>query len=523
MEKQKISSFTLALLLFVTVFGISNIANNYSSLGNSAIGWFVLLAIYFIPLALIIAELAAVNQDSRAGMSSWIETGLGKKWAFIGSWSYFIANIFYIPMLASRIPVMLSWVFTAKIDSLDQVVETSGQIPGVINATSNQSVFLLIALLSVVVISILAALFDSIFEKIGKVIGWLSLGITFLFIILALFSGLVTDAGFANEITVSNVVPVFNGSAISTFAWILFAITGIETIGNYVGVTEHAEKKVPRGIMMAAVLIIGAYVVGFISMATILTPDQVPVSHMENMTQIMYAQVYSLWGFGPLMLRITMLIYALITITAGVLWFTSTVSVAFSNFPEGIISEKMANRKINNLSLFGLVFTTIMIILFLIISNSASAANIYTVLYDMSTTVVIVPYVLIALSYIVYKQKNTIKPAYEMTKNKGLGIAVSIFVLVITSIAIIFSCYDLSITDQADRIAWLVTSAGGIIFFLAIGFAINSFNKNPIIAHLILIINFGLAGLIFSNLLFVIVALLIISMVIQMQKNKKNI
>ncbi len=520
MEKQKISSFTLALLLFVTVFGISNIANNYSSLGNTAIGWFILLAIYFIPLALIIAELSAVNQDSRSGMSSWIRTGLNDKWAFIGSWSYFIANIFYIPMLASRIPIMLSWVFTADIESLDQVVQTSGQIPGVINATSNQEIFLLIALLSVVVISVLAALFDTIFDKIGKIIGWLSLGITFLFIILALLSGLVTDNVFANEITISNAMPVFNGSAISTFAWILFAITGIETIGNYVGVTENAEKKVPRGIMIAAALIIGAYVIGFVSMATILTPEQVPVDHMENMIQIMYAQVYSIWGFGPLMLRVTMLIYALITITSAVLWFTSTVSVAFSNFPKGIISEKMEAKKINNQSFFGIVFTTIMIILFLIVSNSANAVNIYKVLYNMSTTVVIVPYVLIALSYIVYKYKGMIDSPYVMTKNKNIGVLVSIFVLVITLIAIVFSCYDLSITDKTEQIEWFITSAGGVVFFLAIGFALNYYEEKPVVSYMILIVNFTLAAFAFSPMFFVIVLVLFILMLITIMKKK---
>lgn len=521
MEKQKISPFTLALLLFVTVFGISNIANNYSSLGNSAIGWFTLLAIYFIPLALIIAELAAVNQDSRAGMSDWIGTGLNKKWAFIGSWSYFIANIFYIPMLASRVPIMLSWVFTAKIDSLDQVVQTSGQIPGVINATSNQGIFLLIALVSVIIISILATLFDSIFEKIGKVIGWLSLGITFLFIILALLAGITSTNGLANPITIENALPVFNGSSLSTFAWILFAITGIETIGNYVGVTENAEKKVPQGIIIAAVLIIGAYIVGFISMATILTPEQVPVSHMENMTQIMYAQVYSVWGFGPLMLRITMLIYALITITAAVLWLTSTVSVAFTNFPRGIISKELEEKKINNVSMFGLGFTTIMIILFLIISNSANAGNIYTVLYDMSTTVVIVPYVLIALSYIVYKAKANVSSPYQMTKNKTLGIVISIFVLLITLVAIIFSCYDLSITDKQEQLAWFITSAGGIIFFLAMGVALNFYEEKPTVSYIILIVDFILAGIVFSPFFYIIALVLVALMVIKIAKSKK--
>lgn len=509
MEKQNISVMTLALLLFVTVFGISNVPNNYGSLGNNAIGWFILLAIYFIPLALIIAELASKNADTRSGMSAWIGEGLGERWAFIGAWSYFVANIFYIPMLASRIPVMLSWVFTAKIDSLDQVVATSGDVPGVINATSNQGAFLVMAVIVVAVALVLAVLFENIFDKMGKIIGWLSLGVTGLFIALALLSVPVFGLDVANPITLSNSMPVLNKDALSTFAWILFAISGIETIGAYVGLTDNAEKKIPQGILLAAVLIIGAYVVGFISMAFILTPDQIPVDHLENMIQIMYAQVFSMWGFGPFILRIVMLIYSLITITALVLWLTSTITVVFENFPEGILSEKVRNAKINGLPVFGLLFTGIMIIIFVIISNAGISSNIYTTLYDMSTIAVIVPYVLIALSYVVYKRKSNDAP-FKMVKNNTLSLILGYMILIVTVVAIVFSSFDLTITDMTERLSWFMVSFGGIAFFLMIGVAIYYMKLNINIAFGILVVMFTIGGIVFSPALIVLALILLV-------------
>ncbi len=520
MEKKNISVITLSVLLFLTVFGISNVPNNYSALGNSAIGWFVLLGIYFIPLALIIAELAAATTESTSGMFGWIKLGLGEKWAFLGTWSYFIANIFYIPMLASRIPIMLSWTFSADITSLDQVVSSGGQIDGVINATSNQTMFLFMALAGVLIATVLSIYFDKIFEKLGKIIGWLSLGITALFIVLALLAVPVFGLDIANPITVENSLPVVDATSLSTFAWILFAIAGIETIGSYVGVTKDAKSKIPRSIILAAVIIVGAYIVGFISMAFILTPEQVPVDSMENMTQIMYAQVYSLWGFGPLMLRITMFIYSLITITALVLWLTSTLTAVFTDFPSGIISEKIMKKEINNIPVLGIIFTTVMIIMFLIISNSATNSNIYVTLYDMSTIAVIVPYLLIVLSYIKFRNSED-SNALNLIKNKTVSLVLSVLIFIVTLIAIVFSCYDLSITDTAERTAWFITSFGGVVFFMIIGYGIYLLKENIHIAFVMFYIIFALSIIAFS---WVFVFGLIISIIIHvlMIMNLKN-
>lgn len=499
MEKKNISVVTLSLLLFLTVFGISNVPNNYAKLGNSSVGWFVLLGIYFIPLALIIAELAATTTESSSGMFGWIKLGLGEKWAFLGTWSYFIANIFYIPMLASRIPIMLSWTFTAKFTDLNQVVQTGGQIDGVIDATSNQTMFLTMALIAVIISMVFAIYFDKIFEKLGKVIGWLSLGVTFLFMILALLAIPVFGYEIANPMTIENVMPKLDSTSLSTFAWILFAIAGIETIGSYVPITENAKVRIPRGIILAAIIIVGAYITGFISMSFILSPDQVPVEHMENMTQIMYAQVFSLWGFGPLMLRIVMFIYSLITITALVLWLTSTLTAVFTDFPKGIISEKILNKKINNIPILGIGLTTIMIVMFLIISNSAANSNIYVTLYNMSTIAVIVPYLLIALSYIKYKKTNDSSP-FKLLANKKLGLGISIFIFIITLIAIIFSCFDLSITDKQEQLSWFITSFGGLVFFLVIGYATYTIKENENLSFILFALVFILSTIVFSKI-----------------------
>ncbi len=511
------SSMSVALLLFVAVFGITNIPTNYASLGNAAIGWFILLGLYFIPLAFIIGELSSHNTESKSGMFGWISLGLSEKWAFLGAWAYFIVNIFYLPMLASRIPTLFSWVFLADFDSLDTVVNTSGQVPGVINATTNHGEFLFLAFIVFLIALALGLYFEKFFSSFAKFVGWTSLIITFLFIIMSILVVPIKGVGITNPITVSNAMPKLTPIALTTFAWIVFAISGIETVGSYTAYVDNAKKKIPRGIILAAVITIVGYVLGFVALSFILTPDQVPVSQMENMTSIMFAKVGSLYGFGPLFLRVVVFIFLIITITAVVLWLNATVISLFEEFPKGIIPDKLADKKVKGVPLFGYLFSAIMVILFLIIANGSGAANIYYTLYDMTTIAVLVPYLLIAVSYISFCKKGK---SNKLIKNNKFGIVLGVFIFIVTLVAIIFSIFDLTYINFSDMINWAIIAGGGLLFFLSIGVGIymikSSFNKG----FLFLIFIFSLAGMFFEFIFLIIALVLAIIFIVNNIKKK---
>lgn len=504
MENQKnISSMTLALLMFMTVFGITNIANNYGNYGNSAIGWFILLAIFFIPLALMIAELASYDTTNNSGLKGWVKYGTNDMWSFIAVWCYFVANIFYLPMLASRVPVFLSWL-TADFESLQEVVDSGGAIEGVVTATSDPRLFLIMALITILVAIVCALFFERIFDKLGTIVGYMSLGITIFFIVMALLTVPVLGNAIANPIVIGgdpsqSIMPDINAASLSTFAWILFAIAGIETVGNYVGRIQNPEKKLPRGILMAAVISIGLYIVGFIAMSFILVPDQVPVDlAMENLLPIMFAQVGAYWGFGPMFLKVVMLIFSIITFTALVLWLVATVSFLFEDFPKGILSDKIVDHRTNNLPTFGLFLTGALIVVFLIISStSGDGSNIYVTLYDMSTIACILPYLILSASYIGFKRRNLVS-SYQVSKNKNVSIAIGCFVFTVSAIAVIFSTIDLSYGDMQATKEWFIYAAGGLGFFISIGLALYSRQKSNVLSYAIFTIVFALASFLFA-------------------------
>ncbi len=467
MQKTKINTFSIALLLFIAVFGITNIPANYSALGNSSIGWFILLGIYFIPLGLIISELSSHKMESRSGMFGWISLGLNKKWGFLGAWSYYVVNIFYLPLLASRIPVLFSWTFTPNAYSLDEVVNTSGNVSGIINAVDSRFLFLFLAFIAFLIALVFSLYFKKFFSTLGKVVAWLSLFVTGLFIFMGILGIFINNVPIANPLTFDNVMPKFNIVALSTFAWIVFAIAGIETVGSYTTYVEDAKKKIPKSIIIASLLVIGGYIVGLITMSLTLTPDQVPVDSMENMIPIMYAKVGSMWGLGQLYLRLITFIYLIITITALVLWLNATVVSLFEEFPKGIFSEKIMNYKFNDTPLFGFVITIFMVILLLLICLTPIGQNVYLTLYNMTTIVVLIPYVLIAFSYVGFCLKN--KDGFNIIKNRTVGIVLGFFILITTLIATFFAMFDLTASTKKDFITWAVFSGGSLILFMLIG------------------------------------------------------
>lgn len=503
---KNMSVLSMAMLIFIATFGFTNIVNNYAVLGPSTVIWFSLLAIYFIIFALLMIELAVVQKDQTTGLNSWIELGTNKKIGFIGAWSYFIVNIFYIPMLASRIPVFLSWVF-ADYSTLDDVVSAQGQIPGVISAENSPILFVTVTIITLIIALIIAINFEQLFDKIGKPVGIISLVVSLLFIVMTLLSFLVLDPSQINHYQINDYAPKISFGMLSTLAWLIFAISGIETIGSYVKHAQKPEKSLPKAIIVATFLVTGLYIIGTIGLSLVLTPEQVPLAQFESLLAIIYAQAGAIYGLGPWFLRIIMLCYAIITISALVLWAVSTINVLFSDDKDEIFPKIITKKTKHNKAVNGYIFLGILTTLFIIIADSGPLSNLYTAMYNMSTMAVILPYILLLISYILFKIKSD-NNKHNIFKSSLLSTVLAILLLIITVIAFIFAGFDFSLS-KVDFIAWATIAFGGLLFFLGIGYSLYlvKINKKAALIYAIGVIIPALLGILLMPS-FIIVAII---------------
>ncbi|WP_297406278.1 amino acid permease, partial [uncultured Cetobacterium sp.] len=169
MERKYLSVSSLVMMIFLGVFGFGNIANNFKEIGMSSATMLIVgILLYFLPLCLIMAEFGAYAKDRTSGIYSWIEIGLGKKMAYLAIWSYFVANIFYLPTLATRVPTYLSYGIYG--DSHINNLEMAG-----------------LSAIGLVISLIIGIKFEKSIGSLSKPVGYISLLTVIVFLVAGLY------------------------------------------------------------------------------------------------------------------------------------------------------------------------------------------------------------------------------------------------------------------------------------------------------------------------------------------------
>lgn len=462
-EKKYLSVTAMVMIIFVGVFGFGNIANNFKASGTHSTSMFVLGAIiYFLPMCLIMSEFASYARERTGGIYSWIDIGLGKNVAYFALWSYFVANIFYLPTLASRVPTYLSFTFTGDANL--------GDIPMAIMSAGALLVALFIGIK-----------YEKKFSKVSTLTGYISLFVAGIFLV----GGIGTYMGFfgtpATELTVDSLMMPLNskenlGSFLSTFAWIIFAYGGSEMVGTYVDRVEKPERDFARGLLLSALIIGSLYVLGIISIAAYGTSEDFASISLVNAVISGYALMGNSFGLGIWFVKMIGFSYTLITLVALVLWSLALSKAVFSEAPKGTFPTWMTRKTKGGILKNALMFQTTLSFLFILITTfgGKSAGDLYYKIYDMSTMSFILPYLFLSIAYINFRKNGYVSP-FQMCKSNILACIIGGAVTILNIAAIIFSGYDIStpLTEQMDVIKLYY---GGLAMFLAIGVVIKLIN-----------------------------------------------
>ena len=117
MPKKK-SKFRLISAVFATVciILVGDAVAPTAAIGNSMyIWWAIMLIGFFVPYALISAELGT-QYPSEGGMYTWIKKAFGKKWAGRVAWFYWVNFPLWIASLADLITTMIMQMFGIELE-----------------------------------------------------------------------------------------------------------------------------------------------------------------------------------------------------------------------------------------------------------------------------------------------------------------------------------------------------------------------------------------------------------------------
>ncbi|HBQ7845133.1 TPA: glutamate/gamma-aminobutyrate family transporter YjeM [Klebsiella aerogenes] len=477
---KKMSLIGLILMIFTSVFGFANTPSAFYLMGYSAMPFYLFSALFFfIPFALMMAEMGSAYRKEEGGIYSWMNRSVGPRFAFIGTFMWFSSYVVWMVSTAAKI-----WVpFSTFLFGADKT--QSWAFAGL---TSTQTVGVLAACWMVLVTLVAAKGIN----KIAKITAVGGIAVMCLNLVLLLVSGailLLNGGHFAQplDFTASPNPGYQSGLAMLSFVvFAIFAYGGIEAVGGLVDKTEKPEKNFAKGIIIAALVISIGYSLAIVLWGVSANWQQVLSNHSTNLGNITYVLMTSLGAtlgqalhLSPQAAALTGVWFARITGLSMFLAYTgafftlsySPLKAIIQGTPKALWPMMMTKVNANGMPANAMWLQCLLVSLFILLVSFGgdTASAFYNKLTLMANVSMTLPYLFLAIAFPFFKAKADLDRPFVMFKSRISTLLATTIVVLVVAFANIFTVIQ-PVMDSGDwnSTLWMV---GGPIFFslLALG------------------------------------------------------
>lgn len=477
---KKMSLIGLILMIFTSVFGFANSPSAFYLMGYSAMPFYLFSALFFfIPFALMMAEMGSAYRKEEGGIYSWMNRSVGPRFAFIGTFMWFSSYVVWMVSTAAKI-----WVpFSTFLFGADKT--QSWAFAGL---TSTQTVGVLAACWMVLVTLVAAKGIN----KIAKITAVGGIAVMCLNLVLLLVSGailLLNGGHFAQplDFTASPNPGYQSGLAMLSFVvFAIFAYGGIEAVGGLVDKTEKPEKNFAKGIIIAALVISIGYSLAIVLWGVSANWQQVLSNHSTNLGNITYVLMTSLGAtlgqalhLSPQAAALTGVWFARITGLSMFLAYTgafftlsySPLKAIIQGTPKALWPTMMTKVNANGMPANAMWLQCLLVSLFILLVSFGgdTASAFYNKLTLMANVSMTLPYLFLAIAFPFFKAKADLDCPFVMFKSRISTLLATTIVVLVVAFANIFTVIQ-PVMDSGDwnSTLWMV---GGPIFFslLALG------------------------------------------------------
>lgn len=477
---KKMSLIGLILMIFTSVFGFANSPSAFYLMGYSAMPFYLFSALFFfIPFALMMAEMGSAYRKEEGGIYSWMNRSVGPRFAFIGTFMWFSSYVVWMVSTAAKI-----WVpFSTFLFGADKT--QSWAFAGL---TSTQTVGVLAACWMVLVTLVAAKGIN----KIAKITAVGGIAVMCLNLVLLLVNGailLLNGGHFAQplDFTASPNPGYQSGLAMLSFVvFAIFAYGGIEAVGGLVDKTEKPEKNFAKGIIIAALVISIGYSLAIVLWGVSANWQQVLSNHSTNLGNITYVLMTSLGAtlgqalhLSPQAAALTGVWFARITGLSMFLAYTgafftlsySPLKAIIQGTPKALWPTMMTKVNANGMPANAMWLQCLLVSLFILLVSFGgdTASAFYNKLTLMANVSMTLPYLFLAIAFPFFKAKAELDRPFVMFKSRISTLLATTIVVLVVAFANIFTVIQ-PVMDSGDwnSTLWMV---GGPIFFslLALG------------------------------------------------------
>ena len=426
MDGKQLRWHNIALISFVSVWGLGNVVNNYALQGLTVVtSWVLIMIFYFVPYTLSVGQLGSTFKDSAGGVSSWIRETSTKRLAYYAAWTYWVVHIPYLAQRPQGIILAASWLFKGNGDFVN---------------TIDSKIISVVCLIIFLFFLWLSSKGLKVIKIMGNMAGTAMFIMSILFIILAVSAPALrgTISATSNMTHLSTYIPKINMSYLATISMLLFAVGGAEKISPYVNSTKNPAKEFPKGMIALTIMVAICALLGSVAMGILFDADHIPNDLMVNGSYQAFAKLGDFYGVGSFFVILYSLSNVLAQISVLAFSIDAPLKMLLSDADSEFIPEKLAKTNKNGTPVNGYIFTGILVSILIIVPSFGIGNMTELIKWMTSLNAIVMPmcYLWVFLAYMWINKKHEKFPSeYKFVKNPTVGYLIGLWCFVFTAIA----------------------------------------------------------------------------------------
>ncbi|GAA0085276.1 amino acid permease [Clostridium sp. CTA-7] len=457
-DAKKIRWYNLALMAFVSVWGFGNVVNNFATQGLTVVvSWVLIIALYFVPYALMVGELGSTFKDGKGGVSTWIKQTMGPTLAYFAGWTYWVVHVPYLAQKPQSVLIALGWA-----------VKQDGTLIKGMNTLVAQGLTLAVFL----VFLWIASRGVTSLKKIGTIAGTSVFVMSMLYILLMVAAPAIRGIEPATtNITIKSMMPQFNFAYFTTLSMLVFAVGGAEKISPYVNNMKNPSKEFPKGMIVLAGMVAVSALLGSIAMSMMFDANNIPKDLMMNGQYYAFQKLGEYYGVGNFLLIIYAIANMLAQISALVFSIDAPLKVLIADADENYIPRSLTKTNKHGAPINGYIMTAILVGILIIVPalGIGDMNSLFDWLLKLNSVVMPLRYLWVFLAFIMLKKySDKFKSDYKFVKNNKIALGFGIWCFFFTAFACIMGMFPTGV-ELYSKDWWFRISLNVITPFVLLG------------------------------------------------------
>lgn len=491
-EEKKLTLIPLVLMIFTSVYGFANMPRAFYLMGYGAIPWYILGAIaFFLPYAFMMAEYGAAYKKEKGGIYSWMNSAVGPKFAFIGTFMWYASYLVWQVNVSSSIWIPLSNAIFGE--------DRTGQLS--LAGLSSTQVLGILGVIWIILVTVISSRGIDAIQKVTSVGGSAIMVLNVLLIGGGILILLLNGGDFAQPVVGENVNvlaspnPNYQSSIsiLSFFTYAIFAYGGIEAVGGLVDQTHRAEVTFPKGVAISAIIISIGYSIGIFAIGCFTNWQEVLSAPNVNTANVTYVIMNNLGynlglvlgtsaevarGIGSAFSRIAGLAMFLALTGAFFTLIYAPLKQLIEGTPKHLLPTKLTELDGNGMPAKAMRIQGIVVslLILLIAFGGDNASVFFDKLITMTNVAMTIPYMFLSIAFIFFKRKAAIEKPFEIYKTPTAALIATVIVTFVIGIANVFSIIEPAINGKLSNT--LFAGGGPILFALIAYFLYIRYEKS---------------------------------------------